>query len=108
MDFKHNDLEMEKFIERTSLHIARLCVRNTIIEKYHVAGKLSDPEMEAFNREVTNKLYSYLQLLFNPKMTEEKDLLFKSPYFSALPDWDKPIFDQDFKNAIKILKEDEK
>ena len=39
-----------------ALRMALYCVRNTVIENYHAAGKISDPEMMAFNKKVVNKI----------------------------------------------------
>lgn len=104
-NLKCDDKQLEDFISKKALHMARLCVRNTVIEKYHSAGKLTDPEMEQFNREVADKLYSYLQLCYNPKLEKHRLALFNQPYFAVLPDWDPPTFDRDFSYAIKQVDE---
>ena len=41
-------------LKRLALLIAVNCVRNTVIEDDHAAGKLDDPEMKAFNHKVAN------------------------------------------------------
>ncbi len=44
-------------LQNLALVMSAVCVRNTIIEDYHGAGKITDPEMEAFNRQVADKVY---------------------------------------------------
>jgi hypothetical protein len=46
-------------LKRLALLLTVNCVRNTVIEDYHAAGKLSDSEMKAFNQEVANKIYTF-------------------------------------------------
>ena len=52
----HNPASMLKpsSLKRLALLIAVNCVRSTVIEDDHAAGKLDDPEMKAFNLEVAN------------------------------------------------------
>lgn len=98
--------KIDKWISDMALNMTRVCVRNTIIENFHADGKLSDEDMKVFNKEVADKIYTYLQLYLNPKFQEDGKLLFSSPYFTAPPaGWDQPKFDHEFMNAINILKE---
>jgi len=105
----------EKQIDETSadlaLRIALHCVRNTIIEKYHGEGKISDAEMMAFNKEVVNKIYTFLQIIRHPKFKKEESIAFKQfgnlPSFYHKPtNWDAPTLDKAVISAIKLLKED--
>lgn len=82
---------------RAALH----CVRNTILEEYHAAGKLTDPEMAAFNREVANKLYAFLTILFHPDYTALREGAFEWLY---LPEWDEPIFDRSFVHLVERIR----
>ena len=59
-------------LKRLALLMAVSCVRNTIIEDYHAQGKLDDAEMMAFNKEVANKIYTFLTFLF-AKPVEDQD-----------------------------------
>ena len=89
----------------TCKHLAPIlalhCVRNTVIENYHAQGKISDPEMMAFNKEVVNKIYSVLQILWNPKYSQ---YLANLPLYSP-HGWDEPEFDKDFLGAMKQIDE---
>lgn len=87
-------------------HIALQCVRNTVIEKYHIAGKISDAEMKEFNIEVANKIYSFLELVTNPNLKQEHDIAFNgvlglTPLLYKPEHWDIPEFDERFKKIIE-------
>ena len=77
----------------TALRMALHCVRNTIIEDYHAAGKLTDAEMAAFNREVASKIYSFLQIMSNPEHSAIRQHALGWLY---RPDWEDPVFDESF------------
>ena len=93
---------MNQALKDSALRMALHCVRNTVVEDYHAQGKLSDAEMKAFNKEVVNKIYSFLQIVHNPAYEQEKDfmmtLLYKPNH------WDAPVFDKQFCEALKITK----
>ena len=94
----------DQMYKHLALMMALHCVRNTVIEDYHAAGKLTDPEMMAFNKEVVNKLYSVVQIFWNPEYAEIRDLVIKHrPGLYVPPDWDAPVFDEGFKEYIEAL-----
>jgi hypothetical protein len=83
------------------------CVRNTVIENYHCRSSISDPEMKAFNKEVVNNLYTFLQIIMNSDYRRERELVLKSnEYAPALyyrPEgWDEPEFNTDILEAIAV------
>jgi hypothetical protein len=86
-----------------ALLMAVNCVRNTVIEDYHAAGKLDDSEMKAFNQEVANKIYTFLQFLFL-KPDEYRDAFLSAMGVMYPPNWDQPKIDQDFVETVKIVK----
>ena len=78
-----------------ALLMAVNCVRNTVLESYHAGGKITDPEMKAFNQEVVNKLYTFLTLYF--LQNEESSKAFLNLVARNYPeDWDEPKLDPDF------------
>ena len=83
------------------------CVRNTILERYHLQGKLSDADMKAFNKEVVNRIYTFLDCLHNRSATERDLFLTKmvaaTEAFTAK--WDEPEFDGNLWQGAKTLKE---
>lgn len=94
--------ERDEKYKDLALIFAVHCVRNTIIEEYHLQGKISDPEMMAFNKEVANNLYTYLQLFFNPSYENQLRLMLQNPMFAYKPPgWDRPIFNEWVEKYIK-------
>ena len=100
-----------KNIQDLALSLAVYSVRNTIIEEYHVAGKLSNAEMKALNIEVSNKLFTALSIFFDPRFKGNLND-FNNFLNSIYPDhWDRPVFDPPIWNFLKHpfdLKEDTK
>ncbi len=99
---------IDKNLQEVALRMTLHCVRNTIIEDFHAQGKLSNENMKFFNKEVANKIYSYLQILLNPYYEKERKLLFTDHTLRIafhLPlDWDTPKFDKDFLHVLKLAK----
>lgn len=78
------------------------CVRNTIIEKYHADGKLDDSDMEAFNRQVADRIYTFLTYLLNNPQ-EASDLVESLRHY--LPtDWDPPQRDAFIDKAVEAYR----
>jgi hypothetical protein len=93
----------QAYLKDLALLMTVNCVRNTVIEDYHAEGKLDDSEMEAFNREVADKIYTFLQFLL------EKPDLDRAAFLSVMSmmypsDWDKPKADRGFVDAVKLFK----
>ena len=80
------------------------CVRNTVIGDYHSQGKLTQEEMKAFNKEVANKLYTFLEYLFN-KPLEDQQALLSAMSINYPTNWDQPKLDPEFVKAVKCIKE---
>ena len=108
-------------LKKEALVMAVNCVRNTVIEDYH-AGKvpqsktgdysdvkvvtpygeipwnelsrINDEEMKVFNKEVVNKLYTYLEFLLNPKYEDKQETFLKICNICFPQDWDEPKFDR--------------
>jgi hypothetical protein len=86
-----------------ALIMAVNCVRNTVIEDYHSQGKLTEEEMKAFNKEVADKLYTFLEYLFNKPLKERQAFL--GAMNSMYPaNWDQPALDPDLVKAAKLFK----
>ncbi len=87
-----------------ALLIAVNCVRNTVLEDFHTEGRLSDDDMKRFNKEVSNKVFTFLHYLI--EADEEDKLAFMQAMSMMYPsNWDTPKFDKDFRNAVKKIKE---
>lgn len=76
--------------------IALNCVRNTIIETYHSKGKLSDPEMKAFNKQVVNRIYTFLDCMLNRSDKERNLFMGRMVTISegSTLKWDEPEIDE--------------
>ena len=90
-------------LKRLALLMAVNCVRNTVIEDYHAAGKLDDSEMKVFNQEVANKIYTFLQFLLL-KPDEDRDAFLSAMGMMYPSNWDQPKADKDFVETVKIVK----
>lgn len=93
----------QKTMQDMALIMAVNCVRNTIIEDYHAAGKISDPEMAAFNKEVANKLFTFLTHLFGRSEDSQDFLEMLSAFYPS--DWDKPKLDENTVRALEMYRE---
>jgi hypothetical protein len=83
--------------------MAVVCVRNTVIETYHTDGKITDPEMMTFNKEVVNRLYSFLTLYF-AETDEVKKIAFVNVVERYFPHgWDFPKLDRSFVTATNRM-----
>ena len=90
-------------LKRLALLMSVNCVRNTVIENYHAAGKIDDSEMKAFNQEVANKTYTFLHfLLLEPD--EDRDAFLSAMGMMYPKNWDQPKMDRDFMETVKIAK----
>ncbi|HTU24756.1 MAG TPA: hypothetical protein VMF30_05135 [Pirellulales bacterium] len=89
--------------KRLALLIAVNCVRNTCIEDYHADGKLSDPEMKALNREVANKIYTFLHYLFGDSV-EDRQAFIGAMEMMYPSNWDQPELDADFVRVVRSFK----
>jgi hypothetical protein len=93
----------EPDLKRLALLMAVNCVRNTVIENYHSEGKLSDPEMKAFNQEVANKIYTFLHYLLDvPQDDREAFLVAVGIMYPT--NWDDPKLDPDIVEAVNGFK----
>src|SRR5262249_21891342 len=86
-----------------ALLMAVNCVRNTVIEDYHAQGKLSDSEMKAFNQEVANKIYTFLNFLLN-KPDEDREAFLWLMGVMYPKNWDQPKIDRAFADVVKRIK----
>lgn len=76
--------------EIMAMLMARRCVRDTVLEDYHKAGKITQEEMKALMIEVVNKLFTVL----------EHPTLMSRAHFPTY--WNKPEIDRDFARRLGI------
>jgi hypothetical protein len=90
-------------LKQPALLMAVNCVRNTVIEKYHSEGKLIDLEMMAFNREVADKLYTFLHFI-QEKPSADRAAFLEAAGTMYPHDWDEPQLDRDLTKAAAFIK----
>ncbi len=88
-------------IQDLALAFAVHCVRNTVIENYHASGKLSDTEMKAFNIEVSNKLFTALSFLLDPRLKADQEEFNNLLTLFFPSDWNRPVFDSEMWKILK-------
>ena len=98
---KHNPMS-DAYLKRLALIMAVNYVRNTVIEDYHARGSLSQEDMRIFNKEVANKLYTFLRFLFRGTVGEREAML-QATGLLYPGGWDQPVIDPDIKGAIKLM-----
>ncbi|WP_430411320.1 hypothetical protein [Kordia sp.] len=127
MKEKIGDKAFTKAIKHEALLMAVNCVRNTVIEHYHAGtipsskagdysdvkvvtpygdipwnelSRINDKEMEIFNIEVINKLYTFLEYLLNPKYRDDKDRFLGLMSIMYPYHWNEPKLDTDFLDIL--------
>lgn len=79
-------------LKKLALIMAVACVRNTCIEEFHARPQpqfLTDADMKRFNREVADKMYTFLHYLLGDDA--EKRARFLAHMEPLLPyNWDQP------------------
>jgi hypothetical protein len=96
--------DKRKYLKDIALLAAVNCVRNTVIETYHAQGKIDNAEMEAFNREVTDKLYTFLCHLLGAYGDEAAEEFFQGAWLTYPKEWAKPKMNQAWSKAMGELR----
>lgn len=104
---KRRTLRMEVDTKMIAKAMAINCVRNTLLEPYHQRGVLSDDEMKAFNKQVVNRIYTFLDCL-NNRSAAERDLFLAKMIVAVeafTTKWDELEFDGDLWQGAKTVEE---
>ena len=105
------DINPNKLLQDLALDMTVLCVRNTVIETYHDDGKLSNPEMCAFNKEVVDRIYTVLRVLLDPQLDDARGPVLAWLKHNRPDGWDEPRLDvrmiHDISPKIDALVENE-
>jgi len=94
---KDSGFDMDELLKKQALLMAANCVRLTVIEDYHAAYNITDEDMKAFNKEVANKLYTFMKLSADPDRSGDFLSIMRLYYPS---NWDLPELDKDFCDAL--------
>ncbi len=96
--------DLDQTLKNLALRITVHGVRNTIIEDYHAKSKITDQEMMVFNKEVVDKIYTFLQVILNPMYEREKEALLRSNIIFYKPHgWDEPKLNESILRALQQL-----
>jgi hypothetical protein len=89
-----------------ALLVAVVCVRDTVIEDYHTAGKLSQAEMKVFNQQVASRLYTFFTLLMGTTFADvQADVLTALEHHFPF-NWDRPEYDPVLMSWIEYYREE--
>lgn len=103
MKFK-NGMPIHRGIQTLALLLTCVCVRNTILEEYHVQGKLSQSDIKALIKQVSDKLYTALEAILDPEFAAERKVFFTTLMHSFPYNWDLPQFDLDLGDLLLELR----
>jgi hypothetical protein len=92
----------DSHLKKIALIMAVNCVRNTVIEEFHARGSLSQEDMRKLNKEVSNKIYTFLKFLLEGTK-EEQSALIKTTGLFYPNNWDQPVIDGNISRAIKQI-----
>lgn len=89
-------IDLEKSTRNLALSITLNCVRTSCIETFHANGKLTDTDMKAFNKEVHNRIYTFLHVFLNGMEPERSVFLNKmlETAIGSTPNWDPAEIDR--------------
>lgn len=117
-----NHINRNEYFKNLAHLLSVYCVRNTVIEEYHEGitpcsktgdytdvkvvtphgeipwdevSRISDKEMKAFNIQVVNRVYTFLQFILNDEQDKKKRDAFWEMISKHYPtDWDIPKLDE--------------
>jgi len=100
-----DDVITDSKIQDVALVMGVSCVRNTIIEDYHADGKLTEDDMMNFNKEVVNKIYTFLKFFLLHDNVKEGTRFYNFLCTWYPKNWDKPELDEDLFGSFKYVNE---
>lgn len=91
----------DQSLKRLALITAVACVRNTCIEDFHARpGGLTDADMRMFNKQVADKLYTFLRYLLGADMEKRRALMAAMEPLCPVG-WDEPSLDKGMVAAVE-------
>ena len=91
-------------LKQIALLMANSCVRNTVLEDYHARGSLSQDDMKALNKQVANRVYTFLRILMQDDDHQwvkfEAALRFTGQFPTT---WDSPEDDANFMMLLRLV-----
>lgn len=86
--------------------IATICYRNGLIEDLHSKiPELTDEVMKELNKDICNRVYTFLKLCFSDDIESETQLTLLAHFGdSCSSSWDNPVVEKDMLVDEKILR----
>lgn len=89
----------DQTVKKLALIIAANCTRETELEESLKQGQLSPEQLSNFNRQMSNKLYTFLTYLLN-KPADEYSVMMEALAQHFPDDWSAPELDQGFLHVV--------
>lgn len=105
--FKELDEDNKNFLQATSVFLTHQFFRNGVVEDLHAgdSAKLTDETMKILNKDINNRIYTFLYLWYSGD-EEFKELLLDCLKFindNTQSDWDPAEINEDVRLGITIL-----
>ncbi|WP_263080604.1 hypothetical protein [Endozoicomonas sp. Mp262] len=93
----------EDTVKKLALIISANCIKESVIEQCHTNNKISDKELNAFNQQMSDKIYTFLTYLLN-KPANEYTVMMEAMAKNYPTAWPLPNLDTSFLNQTKQTK----
>ncbi|UYM17547.1 hypothetical protein [Endozoicomonas euniceicola] len=87
----------DQTVKKLALIIAANCTRESELHESLKQGKLSQEQLNSFNQQMSNKLYTFLTYLLN-KPADEYSVMMEALAKHFPDNWETPELDQSFLN----------
>ncbi len=88
----------EQSIKKLALIISANCIQNSSIEKSHKNGQLSEEEINAIRKEMSDRIYTFLTYLLN-KPAQDYSVMLEGMTKNLNEAWESPEIYEGFFNA---------
>ncbi|MET4693074.1 hypothetical protein [Endozoicomonas lisbonensis] len=85
----------DQTVKKLALIIAANCTRESELDESLKQGKLSQEQLNSFNQQMSNKLYTFLTYLLN-KPADEYSVMMEALAKHFPENWETPELDQSF------------
>ncbi len=85
----------EDTVKKLALIITANCMKQSVIEQCHDKEKISDDELNTFNKQMSDKIYTFLTYLLN-KPAQEYSVMMEALAKNYPESWPLPDLDEGF------------
>ena len=93
----------EDTVKRLALIIAANCMKQSVIEQCHNQEQISDDQLNSFNKQMSDKIYTFLTYLLN-KPAEEYSVMMEALAKNYPDAWPLPDLDEGFMQIARNSK----